>query len=63
MSHSFQNADRKTHAKVIFAAVLCSAVAVTCLALGSRGAGVSTTQVVKAKATVDVSNSSLNTVR
>jgi len=62
MSHSFHNADRRTHAKVIFAAVLCSVVALFCLAFGFR-TGVSTTQMVKAKATIDVSNSSLNAVR
>lgn len=62
MSHSFHSADRRTHAKIIVAAVLCSAIAVFCLGLGSR-AGVSTAQVVKVKATVDISNNSPNVVR
>jgi hypothetical protein len=62
MSHSFDNADRRTHAKVIFAAVLCSAVALFCLAFGLRS-NASTTQVVKAKAAIDVSHRSSNAVR
>lgn len=54
MSHSFDSADRRTHVKIIFAAlVLCSAVALLCLSLGS-GSNIdprtSGKQVVRAKA-------------
>src|ERR1700712_3723320 len=56
MSHSFHSADRRTHARVIFAAVLCSTVVLFCLAVGCSTRG-STTQVVKAKATVVVGDS------
>jgi hypothetical protein len=66
MSHSFDSADRRTHVKIIFAAlVLCSAVAL-CLPLGS-GSNIdlltSGKEVVRAKATVDVGNTSSNAVR
>ena len=43
MSHSFHNADRTTHAKVIFAAILSSTVALFCLTFGS-GTSVNTMQ-------------------
>jgi len=63
MANSFERGDRRTHAKVIFAAVvLCSAVVLVCFSLGSssysRGK-----QVVRAKASVDVSNTTINAVR
>lgn len=63
MAHSFERGDRRTHAKIIFLAVLlCSAVVLVCFSLGSssysRGK-----QVVRAKASVEVSNATVNAVR
>jgi hypothetical protein len=63
MAHSFERWDRGTHAKIIFVAVvLCSAVVLVFFSLGSssypRGK-----QVVRAKTSIDVSNTSINAVR
>jgi hypothetical protein len=64
MSYSFHRADRKTHVKVLLAAVLCSMVAVFCLSRGvDNEPRASSRQVVKARATVDVSTNNLNAVR
>jgi len=64
MSYSFHHADRKTHVKVLLAAVLCSMATIFCL---SRAADndprASSRQVVKARAMVDVSTNNLSAVR
>ena len=63
MAHSFERGDRRTHGKIIFLTVLlCSAVVLVCFFPGSKSYS-SGNQVVRAKASIDVSNTTINAVR